>query len=120
MSWRNESWRKRFSTERVAMARPVNLVHYASAENPPDAAQLAASYGFGLACNHPFMDGNKRTAFVAIELFLQLNGYVLVASDHHCVSTILQLAAGDLSEEDLALWIRSNMAGRVPSTHGSL
>lgn len=93
-----------------AMAPPVNLVHYASAESPPDAAQLAASYGFGLARNHPFMDGNKRTAFVAIELFLQLNGYVLMASDHDCVSTVLHLAAGELSEEDLATWLRGNMA----------
>lgn len=93
-----------------AMARPENLVHYACPENQPDAAQLAASYGFGLARNHPFMDGNKRTAFVAIELFLQLNGYALVASDRDCVNAILHLAAGELSEEDLATWIRGNMA----------
>ena len=93
-----------------AMARPENLVHYASADTPPDLAQLAASYGFGLARNHPFIDGNKRTAFVAIELFLQLNGHSLVANDHDCVSTILHLAAGELSEEELAAWIRSHLA----------
>ena len=60
-----------------AMARPQNLAAYGE----PDAAALAAAYGFGLAKNHAFVDGNKRTAFVALELFLELNGFVLAADD---------------------------------------
>jgi death-on-curing protein len=71
-------------------------------------ADLAASYGHGLARNHPFADGNKRTAFVAVELFLMLNGYDLVASDAECVLTMLALAAGDLSEARFAQWIREH------------
>ena len=70
-------------------------------------AALAAAYGFGLARNHPFVDGNKRTAFIAIELFLALNGHALHATDHDCVLTMLALAAGDLSEDALADWIRA-------------
>jgi death on curing protein len=87
-----------------ALARPKNLGGYGS----PDVAALAEAYGFGIARNHPFADGNKRTAFVAIELFLDLNGYVFVADDADCVLTTLQLAAGELSEEALADWIRAN------------
>lgn len=85
-----------------ALARPQNRVAY---ENP-DAAALAAAYAFGLAKNHPFVDGNKRTALVALETFLLLNGFVLNASDADCVLTILRLAAGELAEDDLAVWIR--------------
>jgi death-on-curing protein len=89
-----------------AVARARNLAAYGS----PDLADLAAAYGFGIARNHPFVDGNKRTALVAIELFLLLNGSELHASDADCVITILDLAAGKLSEEDLAAWIRSHAA----------
>jgi death-on-curing protein len=85
-----------------ALARPQQLQAYGS----PDAAALAAAYGFGIARNHPFVDGNKRTAFVAVELFLDLNGWELVADDGACVTTMLQLAGGDLSEEDFADWVR--------------
>jgi death-on-curing protein len=73
-------------------------------------AALAAAYGFGLARNHPFVDGNKRTAFIAIELFLALNGHALRAADQDCVMTMLALAAGDLSEDALADWIRAHTA----------
>ena len=79
-----------------------------AAYGQPDVAALAAAYGFGLARNHPFVDGNKRTAFIAIELFLALNGHESQASDLDCVTTMLALAAGELSEEALACWIRAH------------
>lgn len=88
-----------------ALARPQNLAAY----EEPDAARLAASYAFGLAKNHPFIDGNKRTALVALETFLMLNGVVLEASDADCVVAILHLAEGELSEDGLADWIRRHM-----------
>ena len=89
-----------------ALARAQQLEAYGQ----PDAAALAAAYGFGLARNHPFVDGNKRTAFIAIELFLALNGHELRATDHDCVMTMLALAAGELSEDTLADWIREHIA----------
>jgi death-on-curing protein len=88
-----------------ALARPQNLAGYGS----PDAAELAAAYAFGLARNHPFVDGNKRTALVLAELFLALNDHGLRAPDEDCVSTILALAAGTLGEADLADWMRARM-----------
>jgi death-on-curing protein len=87
-----------------ALARPRNLVSYGQ----PDAADLAAAYGFGLARNHPFIDGNKRTAFVAVELFLALNGWSLTIDDANCVLTMLSLAAGELSEAGFANWVRKH------------
>ena len=89
-----------------ALARPLNLVAYGE----PDAAALAAAYGYGIARNHPFIDGNKRTAFVCTELFLVLNGTILTADDADCVATMLALAAGDLAEADFAAWLRSHTA----------
>jgi len=86
-----------------ALARPKNLLAYGVA---PDAALLAAAYAFGIASNHPFVDGNKRTAFVVLELFLDLNGWQLEASDAECVSTMEALAAGNLSEAEMAAWVR--------------
>ena len=86
-----------------ALARPRNLALYGQ----PDACELAASYAFGLARNHPFVDGNKRSAFVACELFLALNGWRLIASDADCVMTMLALAAGELDEAGVADWLRS-------------
>ena len=93
-----------------ALARPQQLASYGAP--PPDAADLAAAYGFGLARNHPFVDGNKRTAFVAVELFLALNGHVLAADDAACVMTMLALAAGDLSEAGFAAWLRQHVEAR--------
>ena len=87
-----------------ALARPMNLVAYGE----PDVAELAASYGFGIARNHPFVDGNKRTAFVSVELFLQLNGYHLVADDVACMLTMLAVAAGELDEAGFAAWLRQH------------
>jgi death-on-curing protein len=91
-----------------ALARPQNLVAYGQ----PDAAELAASYGVGLARNHPFVDGNKRTAFVAVELFLMLIGHELVADDAACVMTMLAVAAGDMSEPAFAAWLREHTQSR--------
>ncbi|HEV8646876.1 MAG TPA: type II toxin-antitoxin system death-on-curing family toxin [Burkholderiales bacterium] len=85
-----------------ALARPLNLAAYGK----PDVAELAASYGFGIARNHPFVDGNKRTAFVAVELFLRLNEYRLVADDAACVLTMLAVAAGEMDETSFADWLR--------------
>jgi death on curing protein len=88
-----------------AMARPQNLAAYGE----PDAAALAASYAFGLAKNHAFVDGNKRIALVALELFLELNGLMLAADDAQCVIVILSLASGAFSEDDLAVWIPGHL-----------
>lgn len=87
-----------------ALAKPQNLAVY----GVPDFAELAASYGLGLAKNHPFFDGNKRTAFIAVDLFLQLNGYQLIADDAKCVLTMLAVAAGEVDEVSFASWIRQN------------
>jgi death-on-curing protein len=71
---------------------------------------LAAKLAFGISRNHPFLDGNKRTSLVVAELFLELNGFALQASDADCVTTFLALAAGDLSEPELAAWLTKNAA----------
>lgn len=91
-----------------ALARPQHLTVY----EKPDAAALAAAYGYGIARNHPFVDGNKRTAYVAVELFLDLDGYELSAGDADCVMTMLALAAGDLDEATFAGWLRANAKRR--------
>jgi len=91
-----------------ALGKPQNLAAY----DEPDFAELAAAYGFGLAKNHPFLDGNKRTVFVAVELFLRLNGYVLEADDVTCVLTMLAVASGEMDEQNFADWIRKNAVQR--------
>jgi death-on-curing protein len=91
-----------------ALARAEQLAHYGS----PDVAELAAAYGFGIARNHPFSDGNKRTAFVATELFLVLNGFDLQATDADCIMTMLGVAAGDIDEASFDAWIRAHMQAR--------
>jgi death-on-curing protein len=78
----------------------------------PDAADLAAAYGYGIAHNHPFIDGNKRTAFVATELFLALNGIELTAGDADCVATMLAVAAGQMDETTFARWLREHSQPR--------
>ncbi len=90
-----------------ALARPRNLEAYGE---DVDVSALAAAYAFGIARNHPFLDGNKRTAFVVMELFLDLNGWVLNSDDAGCISTMLALAAGDLSEKALVDWLRAHIA----------
>ena len=89
------------------MARPQNLAAYG---DRPDCADLAAAYGFGLARNHPFLDGNKRTAFVVMELFLNLNGWILEADDAECITAMEAVAAGDLPEKSLAALLRAHIA----------
>ncbi len=89
-----------------AMARPQNLALYGE----PDAASLAGAYAYGIARNHPFVDGNKRTAAVVSETFLMLNGNALTATDAEVVVAMLALAAGELSEEELADWFRQHIA----------
>ena len=91
-----------------AMARPQNLVAYGS----PDLSDLAAAYGLGLAKNHPFVDGNKRAAFLSVGLFLMANGHRLTATQAEATLTILELAAGHLDEPAFAQWIRDHVRPR--------
>jgi death-on-curing protein len=86
-----------------ALARPRNVLAYGN----PDAAALAAAYAFGLCNNHGFLDGNKRTAYVVAEAFLDLNEFMMDAPDEAVVSTMLAVASGVMSEEQLAKWFRS-------------
>jgi death-on-curing protein len=88
-----------------ALGRPVNRFAY----DGGDLAQLAAAYAYGIARNHPFVDGNKRTALVAIVTFLGLNDIDFLVPEAEAVSAILGLAAGEISEENLARWIRANL-----------
>jgi len=92
-----------------ALARPMNLVAYGE----PDLAALAACYGFGLAQNHPFVDGNKRAAFLAVGLFLGLNGHRLTASQAEATVAIFGLAAGDIDEPTFTAWLRERIAPRA-------
>jgi len=89
-----------------ALARPQNLAAYEDCE---DVAQLAAAYAYGIARNHGFADGNKRTALVAADLFLMLNGYELSSLPADNVMTLLDVADGSIAENDLATWFRGNM-----------
>jgi len=90
-----------------ALARPLNRHAY----NPKiTIAAMAASYAFGLAKNHAFMDGNKRAAFLSIGLFLAINGYRLTAAPLGAIQTMLAVAAGELDERGLAAWIKKNSA----------
>lgn len=89
-----------------ALARPQNLFVYA--DSPVDMPRLAASYAYGLATNHPFLDGNKRTALVVSQTFLALNGYRFTGSFEDEYKTIIALAAGELDEESLEKWFRDN------------
>ena len=89
-----------------ALARPENLLAYGK----PDAAALAAAYAFGVARNHPFVDGNKRTAAVVSISFLFLNDRPVDIDQQDVVLTFLALAAGDLSEDDLVAWFRAHLA----------
>jgi death-on-curing protein len=91
-----------------ALARPLNL----SAYGDPDVAALAAAYGVGLAKNHAFVDGNKRAAFLAVGLFLGLNGFRLVTTQVDATLTMLAVAAGEIDEDRFAEWIRGRMVAR--------
>ncbi len=91
-----------------ALARPLNLVAYGE----PDLAELAAAYGVGLAKNHAFVDGNKRVAFLAVGLFLALNGQRLMATQAEATLTMLAVAAGSVDEAAFAAWLRGHMQAR--------
>jgi death-on-curing protein len=92
----------------AALGRPVNL--YAYSETPPSLPRLAAAYGYALARGHCFPDGNKRIALAIIDVFLRMNGLELTADEMDAVDTIQSLAAGDLTEDQLAEWISANSA----------
>jgi death-on-curing protein len=87
-----------------ALNRPINKWAYEGAELP----ELAAAYGFGIARNHPFIDGNKRTALLVMYTFLAVNGFDFVVPEADAAAMILALAAGEVSEESLTRWIRDN------------
>jgi death-on-curing protein len=88
-----------------ALTRPLHLATYVN----PDLAALAAAYAYGITRNHPFLDGNQRTAFTVMELFLNLNGLELTADDSSCVAIMLELAQGTLPENRLIDWLREWM-----------
>ena len=88
-----------------ALARPVNKHAYGETE----LAALAASYAFGIARNHPFIDGNKRVAFASFLVFLGLNGVSFRVEPAHATASILALAAGELDEEGFARWVKANL-----------
>lgn len=87
-----------------ALARPENLAAYGE----PDVFDLAAAYAFGIVRNHPFVDGNKRTALVTAALFLELNGRSLSAPEPEATAMMLVLAAGEASDEEFARWLKGN------------
>jgi death on curing protein len=87
-----------------ALARPQNLAAY----NDPDIFALAAAYAFGIAKNHPFLDGNKRTSYVTAQTFLNLNGLNIAAEEAIRLEVWVGLGAGKVSEEELAVWLRAN------------
>jgi death-on-curing protein len=89
---------------RSAIERPLNKWHYEQGELP----ELAAAYAFGLAKNHAFVDGNKRIAFMSMMVFLRKNGVRFAPDQAHATKIIMSLAAGEVSEESLARWIRDN------------
>lgn len=93
-----------------ALARPENVAAYGQ----PDFADLAASYGMGLAKNHPFVDGNKRASFLAVGLFLYLNGYRLRASQAEATLTMIAVAGSEITEAEFSAWIRDH-AEKKPS-----
>jgi death-on-curing protein len=93
-----------------ALDRPRNRMNYGS---DSDLEILAAAYGFGIARNHPFVDGNKRVAFQAMYVFLGINGLEITADEEEVVRMALALAAGDLTEAELAGWLRNHTARRT-------
>ncbi|MBL6752256.1 MAG: type II toxin-antitoxin system death-on-curing family toxin [Nevskia sp.] len=97
-----------------ALARPQQL--YAYGDPLPDIADLAASLAFGLARNHPFVDGNKRTAAVSCETFIELNGAQLAAEDTELYPRFLALAEGKLGVEEFAAWLRSRIRTDAPDS----
>lgn len=91
-----------------ALGRPINRWNYGES----DLAALAASYAFGIARNHPFVDGNKRAAFLAMMVFLRLNGVAFAPDVGQATAAIIDLAAGEIDEAGLTRWIRDNWPAR--------
>jgi death on curing protein len=92
-----------------ALARPLNRAGYGE----PDTAELAAVYALAIARNHPFIDGNKRTAFVALELFLRLNGLAFIAGDADSVVMTLAMAGGELPDAEFIAWVRMHTEAEI-------
>ena len=92
-----------------ALARPLNLQAY---EPECDAAALAAAYAFGIIRNHPFVDGNKRTGFLAAALFLEANGLRFIANEAEAIVQTLSLAASEIGEAEFAAWLRDSVRAR--------
>ena len=92
-----------------ALARPLNRAGYGD----PNVAELAAVYAIAIARNHPFLDGNKRTAYVALETFLALNGCAFPVSDADAVVATLAMAAGEMNDEEFTAWVRDNAQPRA-------
>lgn len=88
-----------------ALSRPQMKAQFGKV----DLATLGAAYAYGLARNHPFLDGNKRTALVVMETFLVLNGFEIAADNAEVVAVMLSVAAGEVTEDDLVLWLRSQL-----------
>lgn len=93
-----------------ALGRPVNQWHYGES----DKCALAAAYAYGVARNHPFVDGNKRTAWVLARLFLALNHVEIAFNPADAIATVLKLAAGELAEDELADWFRTRLKSPAP------
>ena len=91
-----------------ALARAKNLAAYGE----PDVAALAAAYGSGISRHHPFVDGNKRAAFLSVGLFLALNAYRLAATQAEATVAVLSLAAGELDKAEFAGWLREHLVAR--------
>ena len=92
-----------------ALARPRNIAGYKT----PTVFDLAAAYAYGIAQNHPFIDGNKRTGFLAAYIFLALNGWKLIASEASAVEAVLALASGGMSEAEFADWLKTQSIRRI-------
>jgi death on curing protein len=93
-----------------ALIRPQNLYHY---EPSSSIFQLAAAYGFGLSSNHAFVDGNQRIALTSTAVFLSINGWLLEAQESDAVVVFTELAAGTLSEEELAAWFKKHSSRKT-------
>jgi len=89
-----------------AFARPQNLAYYGT----PDAAALAAAYAYGIARNHAFLDGNKRSGWISALAFLERNGYALTVPEAEAIGAMLALAAGELAEDAFAAWLRARIS----------
>ena len=96
-----------------ALARPQNQVAYGK----PSVFNLAAAYAFGIIQNHPFVDGNKRAGFLAAYVFLDLNGWELVASEAEAVSAVMALATGEMDEAGFSDWLKDNSLAGTPPSH---